>query len=113
MAAAITTTPIPWCAAATASFRSTSTCPAARRPRRRSSTEFCSCKRRSAAPARSSGERPRAGIMDAALKEIGDYIVATRPAAATGAAVAYGELTVTAAAAEILSLVEFLRDDPR
>ena len=56
-AAATITIPIRWCAAATASCRSTSTCRAARRPRRRCSTACCCCRRKSAAPARSSGER--------------------------------------------------------
>ena len=55
-AAATTTIPIRWCAAATASCRSTSTCPAARRPPRRCSTACCCCRRRSAAPARSSAD---------------------------------------------------------
>ena len=45
---------IRWCAAATASCRWTSMCPAARRPPRRWSTASCSCRRRSAAPGRSS-----------------------------------------------------------
>jgi NADH-quinone oxidoreductase B subunit len=58
-AAATTTIPIRWCAAATASCRSTSTCPAARRPRRRCSTACCFCRRRSAAPARSSATAGR------------------------------------------------------
>ena len=56
-AAATITIPTRWCAAATASCRSTSTCPAARRPRRRWSTASCCCRRKSAAPARSSAER--------------------------------------------------------
>src|SRR5690348_436805 len=51
MAAAITTTPIRWSAAATASFRWISTCRAVRRPRKRCSTACCSCRRRSGAPA--------------------------------------------------------------
>jgi len=41
--------------APTASCRSTSMCPAARRPPRRSSTGFCSCRTRSGAPAPSRG----------------------------------------------------------
>ena len=48
-AAATTTIPTPWCAAATASCRSTSTCRAARRRPRRCFTAFCCCRRRSAA----------------------------------------------------------------
>jgi NADH-quinone oxidoreductase B subunit len=65
MAAATTTIPIRWCAAATASCRSTSTCPAARPRRRRCCTASCCCRRRSAAPARSSGE----GGMSEALND--------------------------------------------
>ena len=51
MAAATTTTAIPWCAAATGSSPSTSTCRAARRPPRRCFTGCCNCSARSAAPA--------------------------------------------------------------
>src|SRR5258706_976590 len=47
MAAATTTTRTPWCAAATASCRWTSTCRAVLPLRRRCSTEYCSCKTRS------------------------------------------------------------------
>jgi NADH-quinone oxidoreductase subunit B len=47
--------PIRWCAAATASCRSTSTCPGARRRPRRCFTASCCCRRRSAAPGRSRG----------------------------------------------------------
>src|SRR3569833_3149638 len=56
MAAAITIIPIPSCAAATGSSRSTSMSRAVRRPPRPCSTESCSCSGRSAAPARTSGE---------------------------------------------------------
>ena len=38
--------PIRWSGAATASCRSTSTCPAARRPPRRCSTAFCFCRKK-------------------------------------------------------------------
>ena len=48
MAAATTTIPTAWCAAATASCRSMSTCRAARRRPRRWSTASCSCRRKSA-----------------------------------------------------------------
>ncbi len=57
MAAAIITIPIRWCAVATAWCRSTSMCLAARRPPRRCSTACFFCRRRSAAPAPSSGDR--------------------------------------------------------
>src|SRR6266849_128196 len=56
MAAAITTTPIPSCAAATGSCRSTSTCPAVRRRRRPCFTACCSCRRRSSANGSSPAE---------------------------------------------------------
>src|SRR5271156_2379481 len=56
MAAAITTIPIRSCAAATGSCLSISTFPAARPRRKRSSMAYCSSKRRSAAPGRSSGK---------------------------------------------------------
>src|ERR1700722_5346393 len=59
MAAAITTIPIRWCAAAIASCRSTSMCRVARRPQRRCSTACCCCKRRSAALRRSNAEHGR------------------------------------------------------
>jgi NADH-quinone oxidoreductase B subunit len=45
-----------WCAAATGSCRSTSTCPAARRRPRRCFTGSCNCSARSAARARSCAE---------------------------------------------------------
>ena len=45
-----------WYAAATASFRSTSTSRAVRRPRKRSCTASCCCSERSGAPARSSAD---------------------------------------------------------
>jgi len=51
--------------------------------------------------------------MDATLKEIGEYIASARPAAVLGHSEAFGELTVNVAAGEIVSFVEFLRDDPR
>ena len=59
MAAAITIIPMRWCAAATASCRWTSMCPAARRPPRRWSTASCCCRGKSAAPARSSADDDR------------------------------------------------------
>jgi len=47
------------------------------------------------------------------LSDLGAAIVTALPGAVTGHAVAYGELTVTAEAAEIVQVVTFLRDDPR
>jgi NADH-quinone oxidoreductase subunit C len=48
--------------------------------------------------------------MDEKLKQLGETIAAARPS--TGWQVAYSELTVTVAADEIVSFVQFLRDDP-
>ena len=51
--------------------------------------------------------------MSEALNALGEAIVAALPGAVTGHSVAYGELTITAQAAEIVKVVTFLRDDPR
>jgi NADH-quinone oxidoreductase subunit C len=51
--------------------------------------------------------------MSEALNTLGEAIVAALPGSVTGHSVAYGELTVTAQAADILKVVTFLRDDPR
>ena len=51
--------------------------------------------------------------MDETLDKLGQMIVSALPGAATGHAVVYGELTITAVAAEIVAVARFLRDDPR
>lgn len=51
--------------------------------------------------------------MDGTLNELGDYIAKALPGAVTGATVAFGELTLTAEAADIVKVTTFLRDDPR
>ena len=51
--------------------------------------------------------------MSEQLNALGEAIVAALPGAVTGHAVAYGELTVTAQASEIVTVVTFLRDDLR
>jgi NADH-quinone oxidoreductase subunit C len=51
--------------------------------------------------------------LDETLKTLGETIAQEKAAWVTGWQVAYGELTVTAAAATIVGLVTFLRDDPR
>ena len=51
--------------------------------------------------------------MSEALSELGAAIVAALPGAVTGRSLAYGELTISAEAAEIVKVVTFLRDDPR
>jgi len=50
--------------------------------------------------------------MSETLNALGEVIVAALPGAVTGHSVAYGELTVTAEASDILKIVAFLRDDP-
>ena len=51
--------------------------------------------------------------MSETLNALGEAIIASLPGAVTGHAIAYGELTVTAQAADIVKVVAFLRDDPR
>jgi NADH-quinone oxidoreductase subunit C len=51
--------------------------------------------------------------MDDVLGELGATVTAALPGAVTGRSLAYGELTITAEASEIVKVVTFLRDDPR
>ena len=51
--------------------------------------------------------------MDDTLSQLGTTITDALPGAVTGHAVAYGELTITAQADQIVKVVKFLRDDPR
>jgi NADH-quinone oxidoreductase subunit C len=51
--------------------------------------------------------------MSEALSELGATIASALPGAVTGRSLAYGELTITAQAADIVKVVAFLRDDPR
>ncbi len=51
--------------------------------------------------------------MDETLQELGEYIAAQRGEGVVEWHVAYGELTVTVAASDIVPFVRFLRDDPR
>jgi NADH-quinone oxidoreductase subunit C len=51
--------------------------------------------------------------MDETLKEIADYIAASRGDAIGAWSITRGELTMTVAPAEIVSFVRFLRDDAR
>src|SRR5690606_29352929 len=108
MAAATITIPIRLCAVATAWCRWTSTCPAARHRRKRCSTAFFSCRRRSAAPARSSAERL---MMSEALEDLAGHVAERLGAKIKGTTVAYGELTVDVDGADIVSVLTFLRDD--
>src|SRR5207244_3730940 len=110
MAAATIITPIRWCAAATASYRSTSTCRAVRRPRKRCSMGCCCCRRRSGASEPSNAKV--LGMDDSGLDTLGQTIVSALKGAASGHAIAFGQLTVTVEAAKIVEVVRFLRDDP-
>ena len=51
--------------------------------------------------------------MEETLRELGATIASALPGAVTGHAIAYGELTITAQADQIVKVVKFLRDDPR
>jgi NADH-quinone oxidoreductase subunit C len=51
--------------------------------------------------------------MSEALKEFGEMLATALPGAVTGHAVAYGELTVTAKASDIVSVIRYLRDEQR
>ncbi len=51
--------------------------------------------------------------MSEALNSFGETLAAALPGAVTGHAVAYGELTVTVKASEIVAVIRFLRDDER
>ena len=51
--------------------------------------------------------------MSEALNALGEAIAAALPGAVTGHAIAFGELTIAAEAAQIVKVVTFLRDDPR
>src|SRR5882757_6170505 len=93
MAAAIITTPIRWCAAATALCLSTSMCRDAHRRRKRCSTAYCCCRRRSGAPEPSNAEV--FGMDDGRLDALGQTIVSALAGAATGHSVAFNQLSVT------------------
>src|SRR5262249_52760458 len=68
---------------------------------------------RRAAPAEEDPPHRDDRTVSEALNALGEAIVAALPGAVTGHAAAYGELTVTAEAADIVKIVTFLRDDPR
>src|SRR5690606_22783649 len=102
MAAATITIPMPSCAAATASCRSTFTFRAARLRPRRCFTAFFSCRRRSAAPARSSGRRH---LMSEALAALSSHVAGRFGDRVIDAVIAYGELTVTVARDDIVEVL--------
>src|SRR6202047_5124934 len=109
MAAATITIPTRWCAAATASCPSTSTCPVARRRRQRCSTAYCCCRRKAGAPEPSNAKGFR--MDDGRLDALGQTIVSALPGAATEHIVAFNQLTVAVHADKIVDVVRFLRDD--
>src|SRR3546814_12719091 len=108
MAAATITIPMRGVAASTGSFRSTSMSQVVRRPPRRWSTVFCSCRRKSAAPAplpaedvRMTDSKPSDGKailreQAQALRDLGDHVAASLPNDTLDWPVAHGELTVHA-----------------
>ena len=51
--------------------------------------------------------------MEEILRELGEHVTQALPGAVTGYALAHGELTLQAEAAEIVKVVAFLRDDPK
>jgi NADH-quinone oxidoreductase subunit C len=51
--------------------------------------------------------------MDETLQRLGETIASALPGVVTGHTVAFGELTVTANAADIIKVATFLREDPR
>src|SRR4051812_37323314 len=106
MAAAITTTPIRWCGAATASCPSTSTCRAARPLPRRCSTASCSCRTRSSARIRSLDETELESnhlAMTPRLQRLFDSIKDLSPTERLG------ELTVEVAPSQYKSVCETLK----
>src|SRR4051812_43944041 len=116
MAAAITIIPIRWCAAATASCRSTSTCRAARRPPRRCSTAFCCCRRRSGASGGSCADEIKmsdsTGDRPDRLRALGEHVAASLPGAVTATEIRYDELCLKIEREELPRVLRFLRDDP-
>lgn len=52
-------------------------------------------------------------MTDAALQELGEYITAKLPDACGDVQISFGELSVTAAAHQIVKVIRFLRDDVR
>ena len=51
--------------------------------------------------------------MDESLEQLGEAIVAALGGAAGGYALAHGQLTLSANAADIVRIMQFLRDDER
>src|ERR1019366_1786708 len=111
MAAAITTTPIPWCAAAIGWCRWMSTCPAVRQPPRRWFTGSCSCRRKSAAPGPSSVAEEAQTEAPTPLELLGHAVASLLGVRQTS--IRLGELTAHADRDGLAALMLTLRDDPR
>ena len=71
---------------------------------------FCSCRRRSVGPGRSSAKGFKG--MDEVLQAIGEKVVAALPGAVTDLKKLFGELTLIVDPARIIDVLKFLRDDP-
>src|SRR5690606_21182079 len=110
MAAATTTIPTPWCAAATAWCRWTSTCPAARRRPRRWCTASCSCSARSAAAA-TSATRKRGSAMSESATAFAARLRARFPSARVEVALPRGEVGMVLDAAGWREDCRALRDE--
>src|SRR5581483_8770333 len=107
--AAITTIRTRWCAAATASFRWTSTFRAVRPPPRRCSTASSSCRTRSGEPIPSPGDVPHMADRLSALEQelraaFGDRL--------RGVMARLGEITIEVGAADLIEVARRLRDEP-
>src|SRR5690606_17941539 len=83
-------------------------CRAVRLRLKRCCTAFFFCRRRSAAPARSSAE---GSIMSEALANLAEHLTANLGGALLGTNIAYGELNVDVVPDEIVNVLTFLRDD--
>src|SRR5215469_16701703 len=108
MAAAIITTPIRWCAVATASFRSTSMSPAAPQPPKHCYTAFYCCRKKSNASI-----ILRAEPMDERLQQLAEHLAAAFPAAVTGSEIRQRELALRVERQALGEVLRFLRDDAK
>src|SRR5262245_41027195 len=82
-------------------------CRAARRPPRRCFTASCCCRRKSAAPARSNGDPTMSEI----LMELSTYLSEKLGGRLGSAVLAYGELTLSIEAGDIVDVLTFLKND--
>src|SRR5580658_4879484 len=112
MAAAITIIRIPSCAAAIGSCRWMFMCPAARQPPRHWSTASCNCRRKSAAPGRSSVADEAQTVAGPTALEVLGQAVATLPGV-RDTSIRLGELIAHAERDGFVALMTTLRDDPR